>query len=737
MRWVVNIAVVMIAIAGNRVALAAEPAPANALGKRQPWTTSRVVGSPEPPSPFRSERAYPELRFDRPVDLEMMPDGQRWLVCEHQGTVQSFANDAKAKSFDAFLDIRPKPPRGSRQLWSLAFHPQFATNRFVYLCYHEDKPDPPRCRISRFVVDRKSPPTADPASEFIVCEWLAGEDHWGGCLKFGRDGFLYFSVGDGSGYADGNSSGQDLSDFQASILRIDVDHADKGKAYAVPRDNPFVDRPGIRPEIWAYGLRNVWKMSIDQQTGDLWAGDVGQDLWEMVYKIAKGGNYGWSVTEGTHPFRPERPIGPTPILKPVIEHDHSEFRSVTGGFVYRGQRFQELRGCYVYGDYETGKVWALRFDDKKVTEHRELVDTPLKLVGFAEDAQGELLLLDYTGTIHRLERNPPPDPSKPVPPFPRLLSETGLFVSTKDHKPSPGLIPYSVNAPLWSDHAAKERFLAVPGDGKVEYSPTDAWKFPNGSVLVKTFAMEMNHGQPASRRRLETRLLHLEQDHWRGYTYLWNDQQTDAELIPARGLDRVLTVGDPQAPGGKRQQTWHFPSRAECTLCHTMPVGFVLGLNTLQMNRDHDYNGVSANQLQTLDGIGLFSKPLGKIKPDQLPRLANPSDAKAPLDVRARSYLHANCAHCHVKWGGGNALFQLTFPLALEATGILDTRPMHGDLGVPGARIVIPGDPDRSLLCQRMAKLGPGRMPHVASSVVDEPAIQLVREWIRSLPAKK
>src|SRR5262249_37580106 len=193
--------------------------------------------------------------------------------------------------------------------------------------------------------------------------------------------------------------------------------------YGVPRDNPFVNFKGARPEVWAYGLRQPWKMSFDRQTGELWVGEVGQDLWEMVIKVEKGGNYGWSVTEGTHPFRPERKRGPTPILKPVVEHPHSDFRSLPGGFVYRGQPLQGLVGAYVYGDFATGRVWALRYDGKKVTWHRELVARPLRVVCWGEDNAGELYFLDFMGgQVHRLA---PALKVAPTAAFPRKLSETG------------------------------------------------------------------------------------------------------------------------------------------------------------------------------------------------------------------------------------------------------------------------------------------------------------------------
>ena len=491
-------------------------------------------------------------------------------------------------------------------------------------------------------------------------------------------------------------------------------------------------------------------MSFDRATGEHWVGEVGQDLWESVLRVERGGNYGWSIVEAGHPFRPDRPRGPTPILPSVIQHAHSEFRALIGGYVYRGSRFPDLVGTYIYGDHETGRIWGLRHDGAKVTWHGELARTHHRIVGFGEDNTGELYLLDFfEGTINRLVPNPTPPPSEP---FPRKLSETGLFASVPAHQPAPGLIPYSVNAPLWSDQAHKERFLALPGTSQIGFDCVQnrpglkvvpGWSFPDGTVLVKTFSLEMEHGNPPSRRRLETRVLRLEKladtdmirdQYWRGYTYIWNDEQNDAFLADAAGVDRTFTIRDPASPDGIRRQTWHFPSRAECTLCHSMPANFVLGVNTSQMNRDHDYGGVAANQLRTLDHLGVFRSPLS-VSPSKLPKLDDYQDERQDINLRARAYLHANCAHCHVRYGGGNSPFQLQANLGLSEAGFLDIRPVHGSFGMAEARVVAPGEPERSVLLHRMTLLGPGRMPPVASAMVDEQGTKLIREWIRQGPS--
>ncbi len=733
-------------------ALAEEPSnPANSvrpatpqpLTERTPWTTSRVHGTPEAPPPYRTEVAFPKLAFESPLEVVAGPDPNRMTVVERYGKVYSFVTSADVAEAQLLLDV-------GHTTYGFAYHPKFAENGYVYVTYVVDPNEPSEdgTRLARFQATGPERLQCDPASEKILLTWPSG-GHNGGCLRFGPDGLLYIATGDGSGIADSRETGQDISDLLGSILRIDVDRTQGRRSYAIPADNPFVAHAGARPEVYAYGLRQVWRFSFDRPSGDLWAGEVGQDLWEMIYRIERGGNYGWSVQEGRHPFRPQRKLGPSPILPPVIEHSHTDFRSITGGYVYHGKRLPELRQEYIYGDYDTGRVWAFRYQDGEARQHRELADTPLRIVAFGEDAEGELYLLDFMGgQLHRLVKAPPSTAHRN---FPRKLSQTGLFSSVPDHEPAPGVIPYSVNAPLWSDGAEKERFIAIPGDAQIEFETvtypqpapgsTPGWRFPSGTVAVKTFSIEEQVGETTRLRRIETRLLHIERtpgteevgdQYWQGYSYLWNDEQTDAELLPASGADREYTVADVQNPGGGRTLRWHFPSRAECTLCHTTPAKYVLGLNTAQMNRLHDYGGVKENQLVVFERLGLFTKPLPK-RPEEMPRLYDYHNTQFSLEDRARSYLDANCSHCHRKWGGGNAEFQLLSTLPLAELGIVQTRPQHGDFKVPNAQLLAPGSPETSLILHRMQIQGLGRMPHIASGVVDTQAVQMLKEWISQL----
>lgn len=693
--------------------LAADPPPRPLL------TTSRVIGSPEPPPPYRARLAFPRLKFNRPVYLAAEPGTDRLIVAEQGGRIVAFHNDPRAELLDTFCEVK------GCETYSLAFHPAYARNGYVYVFGNGASGGKVRDRIFRFQVQRAGRRACDPASQQLVIEWDSN-GHNGGDLAFGRDGFLYITSGDGTSDSDGNVTGQDLSDLASGILRLDVDRPDAGRGYSVPKDNPFIGLTGARPELWAFGLRNPWRMSMDPATGELWVGDVGQDLWEMIRLVRRGANYGWSVFEGNHPFRLERKRGPGPIVPPIAEHPHAEARSITGGFVYHGKRLPDLAGAYVYGDYVTGTIWGLRYAAGKVTWQQVLANTRLQIVAFGRDQAGELHVVDHGGQIYELEPAPANGPPRS---FPRTLNTTGLFVSAAGHRVEPALIPYGVNSPLWSDGASKERLIALPGDARIAFTESGPWGFPEGTVLVKTFALDVAGGTTPVRRRIETRLLTLQQGQWHGYTYAWNDAQSDGELVPARGMDREYVVADATAPGGARKQTWHYPSRSECMVCHSRAAGFVLGLTTLQMNKEDERGG---SQLRRLERLGVFEQKPPKRDVDYL-RLANPYDAAADLNLRARSYLHANCAQCHVWAGGGNSAIDLHFSTPRQNMQLVGVPPVHDRYGIREALLVAPADPSRSVLIHRVGTTGPGRMPPLASSVVDQAAVRLLSDWIRQM----
>ncbi len=756
---------------GHQSALAGKKSsPGVGLTPRVAWTKSRIAGSPDPPHPYRIERAFPRLTFKNPLHMTRAPGIDRFFVTEQAGRIVSFRTNQQVAKADLFFDLTKelsswdkKRVKRVEAAYALVFHPRFEKNRYCYICYVLESTKPGEqlaegSRIARFRVTDTDPPRVDPKSEKIIITWLAG-GHNGCDLHFGPDGFLYISTGDGTppNPPDGLDTGQDLTDLLSSILRIDVDRADKGKPYAVPPDNPFIKTPKARPEIWAYGFRNPWRMSFDRVTGDLWVGDVGWELWEMVYRVQKGGNYGWPVMEGRQPVKPEGKRGPTPILPPTLDFPHTEAASITGGYVYHGKKFTDLVGAYICGDWVTRKVWGTRFmkrgQEDHISSHRELAQGGQRVVAFAEDTDGELFIVHYDekGSIHQLVANEAAKETRP--PFPTRLSETGLFASVPAHIPAAGVVPFSIQAEQWQDHATAERFLGLPGTSKAKFydAPVDVSGdffrtqvvFPKDGVLAKTISLEMERGEPKSRRRLETQVLHFDGLTWRGYTYAWNGQQTDAVLVGAKGMEKTFSVVDRQAPGGKRKQTWHFPSRTECLLCHNPWTGFTLAFTPAQVNREHRYNGAMENQVRTLTNAGYLSLLHKEDKVDGLWQgslpdyLVGPSDSRKTLEQRARSYLHANCSHCHQWGGGGTANLDLRATTSLDDSRTLEAQPVQGSFDIADAQILAPGDPYRSILYYRMARLGPGHMPHLGSEIVDRAGLKLIHDWIRQLPIRK
>lgn len=712
-----------------------------------PWTSSRVIGSPEAPPPFKIVRTFNEAQFEKPVLMVRCPGSDRMFVGEQSGALYSLRNQPDAKP-ELCIDLRSDlttlalhpDARRVESFYGLVFHPDFESNRQCFLCYtlsgntRGERNLKDGSRVSRFTMLKTDPPKLDPASEEIVLTFLQG-GHNGGDLHFGPDGMLYISTGDAANPnpPDPFETGQDVSDLLSSILRIDVNRKDPGKNYAVPPDNPFVTLSGARPEVWAYGFRNPWRMSFDRQTGELFVGDVGWELWELVHRVEKGGNYGWAAMEGPQPIKPEK-IGPTPIQPALIALSHTEAASVTGGYVYRGRKFPELVGAYIFGDWETRRLWAARFEGDRTSERIEITRPSVRVVAFGEDPQGEIYFLDHdTGFVHALERN---DAATATADFPRKLSETGIFAAVKEQKPSPGVLPFAINSRQWQDGATAEQWVGLPGDSSVTlhaqakpipgmvYWHNFRMHFPEGTVLGKTISWQG--------RRLETQILHYDGQDWQPYTYAWNEQQTDAELVPAEGDEIAVTVGN-------EKRIWPLFSRSQCRLCHSSWSEYALGFQPEQLNRP-GFDG--HNQLISLTELGLIRRVAADGKP--LPafdeasaakerKLANPEDSSRSLEDRARAYLHANCGHCHSNGGGGAVALRLQFPVAVKEMQAVNVPPARGDFGLLGACIIKPGEPEASTLYFRMAKFGRDRMPHLGSHEPDESGLALIEQWIAGM----
>lgn len=368
-----------------------------------------AIAPPEPardaPIPsIRVSRIFPQLELRRPVQALQAPGDDRSLfVLEQAGRVLRLdLQSTQVTEAQSWLDIREQVnDQGNEEgLLSMAFHPRYGENGFVYCYYTASRPR--RSELTRFTVD-KATGRPDIATAQVLLEVPQPySNHNGGTVLFGPDGMLYLSLGDGGAANDPQGHGQNLGSLLGKVIRIDVDRSDAGKSYAVPKDNPFVSTEGARPEVWAWGLRNVWRMSFDRATGRLYAGDVGQNAWEEVDVIEKGGNYGWNPREGRHEFgggKTSRFSGR--FIEPVAEYNHAEGVSVTGGFVYRGSQLPRLVGVYLYADYAFGTIWGLRCDtagcgEPKVVWRRQ--GSRNMWSSFGELNNGELVLCAFDGT---------------------------------------------------------------------------------------------------------------------------------------------------------------------------------------------------------------------------------------------------------------------------------------------------------------------------------------------------
>jgi uncharacterized repeat protein (TIGR03806 family) len=556
-------------------------------------------------------------------------------------------------------------------------------------------------------------------TEVLGFEEIRTNTHLGGGIAFGNDGLLYLGFGDASGGDDGFAAGQNKAVKSAKILRIDVDMPPPGKTYGIPASNPF-QGGGAERSTFAYGFRNPFRLSFDRATGDLFVGDVGQNRWEEIDRVERGGNYGWPCREGAHAYLDDDSAkcpSKTDLVDPLVEHEHpapAGARSVTGGVVYRGKAIPTFVGTYIYGDYSTGEVFTLTLDPS-TGQPRSSALSGAPTVGwvqFGEDLDGEVHGISInTGEIFKVVAAS----DAPAPTFPDRLSKTGCAEPTDVTKVARGLVPFGVNAEQWSDGATSERFFAIPDGTTIGVTAPDGdLELPTGSVVMKTLAR--------GRRRIETQLLVRHDDgEWAGYTYEWLDDQSDARLLPSS----KTTTGSPSP--------WYFADRSACMRCHTQAAGRTLGMELGQLNGDLLYASTNriASQLETLEHIGMFAAPLAH-PATALPVVPAPLGG-APLQLRARAYLHANCAGCHRPGGGARGTMDLRFSTALPLSGACNVDASTGDLGIQGSKLLVPSEPQRSLISLRARTRGPSRMPPLATSVVDTEGMAVVDAWIGSL----
>ena len=677
----------------------------------RPSNSTECVAPDSPPGVTNIQLGtpYPNLpAFTAPLAMYMAPgDASAWYVVQQSGQVMRFANNAAVSSVSTFINIADRVVfSGEKGLLGMAFHPDFTNNGYVYLSYINETAGRVS-RVSRFNLDGTGL-ALDPSSEQIILSVAQPfSNHNGGQITFGPDGFLYIGLGDGGSGGDPQGHGQNTNTLLGSLLRIDVGDGTSG-SYTIPADNPFVGGGG-QAEIYAYGLRNPWRWSFDSVTGQLWLGDVGQNSFEEIDIITKGANYGWNIMEGASCYNATS-CNQTGLTLPVAIYGRSEGQSVTGGYVYHGSNVTFLNGRYIYGDFGSGKIWSLQQSGPGQYTSTELLDTSLSIASFAEDNLGELYVINIGGSISKIMPG-----SNTGGQIPALLSGWGCFQSGDPTSFSANVIPYDINSLLWSDNADKGRFMAIPNGANISIDSESRFDLPVGSVVGKHFWI--------NNQLIETRLLlhHQQPDGWKGYTYEWNNTGTDATLLS--GAKDIIV----------NNQTWHFPSSAECDSCHTSITGFTLGPEIAQLNRPYIYPGASsaANQLITLESINILANPLSEAEKSST--LYAIDDTAYSTALRARSYLHTNCANCHQPGGPGGGNLDLRMATSLANTGICNQAPAGTDMGLINPVILAPGAPDASVLVLRMEDLGQNRMPPLASSIVDSQAMSVIRNWISGI----
>lgn len=653
--------------------------------------------------------------FDMPVAMIFAPDrpGTAYVLEQH-GLIKRIVGGVVQAGVSLDLSDVVDATGNETGLLGMAFHPAHASNRRLFINYTPKSPL--RTRVSEFRMSANG--TIDPSSERVVLEFPQPYvNHNGGDLKFGPDGYLYIGTGDGGSGGDPQGNGQNVRSLLGKMLRIDVDRT---LPYAIPLDNPNLGA-NSRREIFAYGLRNPWRYSFDQVTGELWAADVGQNTVEEIDIIVKGANFGWNTMEGTRCFRTPG-CSRSGLTLPVFEYPRSDGASITGGYVYRGSAVPSLVGAYVYADYVSEKVWALRRNGGSVANSL-LADAGFAISSFAEDPSRELYAIDHGGVIYRILAATGNNTSA----FPRTLSESGCFAGLNPLRPAAGVVPYEVNSELWSDGASKMRYVRVPSGAPGRLNGSGEIDLPDETVLLKNFFIPRRISGREEQHIVETRVLVKRNGGYRGYTYRWNDARTEAYLLGGATTRTVTMTG----ANGDETFLYHYPSTGECTRCHTASLGGALGFSVAQLNKSVG----NVNQLSALANAGILDRSTLPADPGTLPRMANPRDTSSSLDARARSYLHVQCAMCHnANEPSNQGEFDMRFDLSFADTRLCDGAPRNGDLGVSGAKLIKPQDPNRSLVWLRTHSLNPMiRMPPLATTRLDPAGDQLLADWIRGI----
>ena len=601
------------------------------------------------------------------------------------------------------LDLSGRLAPTEAGLVSFRIPNDFDDNMYAYAMYDAALPRSPTTTLSRFTYSRD---TGTFGSEQII---LSVDDrpadayqHSGGDIAFYGKDHLFAAFGDGAFLPDPSPAFdliQSLETLHGKIIRLDI----SGDTVRVPEDNPFYhhDNPSVRREIFASGFRNPFRISVDPDTGILWAADVGHERWEEVNRVKAGGNYGWPAMEGPECFSDHADCDEHRYLLPFYAYPRHIGKSITGGLVLRSSNLPSLEGFYIFADYMNGSIRSID-TVSATTFESELIARTSAPVDIRQMPNGRVLVLGLLGSLDELVGLPPKEQISSI-------AESGCLDASRELLP--GFSHYEVGASFWSDGADKRRFVYVPDGRSAGIGTNGALEFPIGSIFVKEFSREG--------RRLETRFMwQPTAGDWRAATFVWDAAGRVATRV-SEGTTLDLGAGE----------TWEVPAETGCFQCHTEASGVVLGAEVNQLARAIDWRGrPDLNQLDLWTDLGYLPEGSGSLDHGQPLSLVS-----GTLEQQARSYLHANCASCHRPGSGGRSRMDLRSVTPLSSTAMCDVVPLVDDLGLANARLVAPGAPERSVLLSRLSSTGVHQMPPVGIVQPDPQGIDILTRWIEAL----
>lgn len=727
------------------------------------------------------EDAYPQINIASPLRILPFPNTEDVLILSKIGEIWQVSLETQEKKL--ILDIKDRSFKlGEAGTVGMALHPQFgnvdAADKQTIFVFYRTKPDPDDWdeegfnRLSKFTWDISENKFDPESEEVLIQQYDRSTWHNGGGMFFGPDGFLYLALGDeGEEEFIGESTQRLDGGLFSGVIRIDVDNNPDlshpiirqpiangtnifsewgdtySQGYSIPNDNPWQNPNGsILEEFYAIGIRSPYSTFYDKINDEIWVLDVGSEFIEEISLLNKEDNLQWPYKEGTRVLemheKPNDLIGNE--KEPLFEYGRSVGSAVIGGGIYRGGKFTSLYGKYLFADFVEGKLMALDYENINDVSFNTLIpslgnlsiDLPEKpgITGVHILQDGNILLTitgeDYEspGKILRLKQ------SEVLPDPPAFLSELGVFKDLENLEVIDGIVPYTVNAPLWSDRANKKRWIVVPCvDGKQEqilFKNYGNWTFPEGTVFIKHFELPLTTDNEGETVKLETRFFIVGKDGAAyGLTYKWNDEGTDAELLRV-GASKEFDITE----GGEVvfTQKWDYPSRDQCLSCHNKNANYVLGVKTHQLNGALYYEDIQTemNQLEYLSDQGILSQTI--TNPNALQKSYRIDDEEVDLELRIRSYFDSNCSSCHRLGGVSTVNMDLRYeiPLPLHNTINFEGQSLAS---TPGNFLIKPGDHTVSEIWKRDASTNENRMPPISRNLSDETYLQYLEEWIDNL----